>query len=179
MQRIAKLGIYSLMVAAMLLKASVLEAQSPKDSAPIPTQILSAKKIFISNAGQDGFGGFSGTPDRTYNQFYSAMKTWGQYELVSTPTDADLVLKISFGIQAVGANVIKGDSIGTGYAPRFRLLILDPKTHFTLWAFTQHVQWALLAGNRDKNFDQGMTSLVSDLKKLAGAAPSTTDSAKN
>ena len=42
------------------------------------------------------------------------MKTWGQYELVSAPTDADLVLEISFGVQAVGANVIKGDSIGTG-----------------------------------------------------------------
>jgi hypothetical protein len=93
------------------------------------------------------------------------MKTWGQYELVSAPTDADLVLEMSFGVQAEGANVIKGDGIGAGYAPRFRLLILDPDTHFTLWAFTQHVQWALLAGNRDKNFDQGMTSLVNDLKK--------------
>jgi hypothetical protein len=179
MSRLFKLKVHFAILAASLLLAAVLQAQPPKDAAPIPAQIGAAKKVFISNAGQDDLGGFSGGQDRTYNQFYAAMKTWGQYELVSTPADADLVLDISFAVQAVGANVIKGDSIGTGYAPRFRLLVLDPKTHFTLWAFTDHVPWALFAGNRDKNFDQGIVNLLDDLKKLAGRSPSAADSTKN
>jgi hypothetical protein len=48
-----------------------------------------------------------------------------------------------------------------------------------LLAGVHPVQWALLAGNRDKNFDQGMTSLVNDLKKRLAQRPLSTDSAKN
>ena len=155
-----------------LLTIRFPQAQSPNTPAPIPAQIVAAKKVFISNAGQDGLGGFSGDPDRAYNQFYSAMKSWGQYELVSSPADADLVFEVSFEVQAIGASVIKGDTVGTGYAPRFRLLILDPKTHFTLWTLTEHINWARLAANRDKDFDQGLTTLVADLKRLANQSSS-------
>jgi|SRR5579863_2826568 len=179
MSKIAKLGIDCAVLAIVFLTTSALNAQSSKDAAPIPAQITSARKVFISNAGQDGLGGFSGDPDRAYNQFYAAVKSWGQYDLVSAPADADLVFEIGFDVPAVGANVVKGDSIGPGYAPQFKLRILDPKTHITLWAFTQHVQWALLAGNRDKNFDQGMASLVTDLKKFAAPSPAAANSTKN
>ena len=43
---------------------------------------------------------------------------------------------------------------------------LDPKTHLTLWALTEHLTRALLKGNRDKDFDQAMANLVDGLKKL-------------
>jgi hypothetical protein len=168
MLKITKPTFFAAVLIIAVLAAVALNAGQPKDAAPIPVQITAAKKVFISNAGQDDLGGFSPDPDRTYNRFYSAVKTWGQYQLVSAPADADLVFEISFGVQAVGTNVVKGDSVGTGYAPSFRLTILDPKTHFTLWTFNQHVQWAILAGNRDKNFDQGMADLMSGLKKLTG-----------
>jgi hypothetical protein len=52
MHRIAKLEVCSLLVATMLVAASVLEAQSPKDSAPIPIQILSAKKVLFLTLGR-------------------------------------------------------------------------------------------------------------------------------
>ena len=32
----------------------------------------------------------------TYNEFYAAMKSWGRYELVSSPADADMVFEIRF-----------------------------------------------------------------------------------
>ena len=143
-------------------------------SAPIPSQILNAKKIFISNGGQEGvprLGTFSGEPERTYDQFYAAMKDWGHYELVSAPSDADLILEVSFAVPAAGS---AGSNVF--YEPRFRLLILDPKTHFTLWAFNENVDWAILAGNRNKNFDQGMTNLMNDFEKLAGQPIVATDS---
>jgi hypothetical protein len=167
MMRIIKLAFFSVALIVAVLAVPAMNAQQPKAAAPIPAQITAAKKVFISNAGQDDLGGF-GEPDRTYNQFYSAVKSSGLYQLVSIPADADLVFEISFGVQAVGTNVIKGDSVGTPYAPSFRLVIFDPKTHFPLWTFNQHVQWAILAGNRDKNFDQGIAELVTNLKRLAG-----------
>jgi len=175
--RVSRSSGFLVAVVVTLLIAPVLEAQQPKAAAPIPAQITAAKKVFISNAGQDDLGGF-GDPDRTYNQFYSAIKSSGQYQLVSTPADADLVFEISFAVQAVGTNVIKGDSVGTPYAPSFRLVIFDPKTHFPLWTFNQHVQWAILAGNRDKNFDQGIAELMTSLKKLAGEPTSVQAAAK-
>ena len=160
--------------ALVLFSACTLYAKDRRApaSAPIPSQILDAKKIFISNGGQEGvprLGTFSGEPERTYNQFYAAIKDWGRYELVSAPSDADLILEVSL---AVPAGIFKGDP----YVPRFRLLVLDPKTHFTLWAFIENVDWAILAGNRNKNFDQGMTNLVNDFEKLASQPMVATDS---
>jgi len=160
--------------ALVLFSACTLQAKDRRApaSAPIPSQILNAKKVFISNGGQEGvpgIGNFSGEPERTYNQFYAAIKDWGRYELVSAPSDADLILEVSL---AVPAGIFKGDP----YVPRFRLLVLDPKTHFTLWAFIENVDWAILAGNRNKNFDQGMTNLVNDFEKLASQPMVATDS---
>jgi hypothetical protein len=169
---ITKSAFFAAVFAVTSLAAPALDAQPPKDAAPIPAQITAAKKVFISNAGQDDLGGFGGDPGRTYDQFYSAVKSWGQYQLVSSPSDADLVFEISFGVQTAGTTVMSGESVGNGYVPSFRLVILDPKTHFPLWTFNQHVQWGGRAGNRDKNFDQGIADLMTGLKKLTGGPSS-------
>lgn len=74
-----------------------LRAQTPADPplAPVPTQILTAKRVFISNVSGD-FPVPAGTPDLTYDEFYSDRKRWGRFELVSAPADSDLVFKIRF-----------------------------------------------------------------------------------
>jgi hypothetical protein len=48
------------------------------------------------------------------------------------------------------------------------LVILDPGTRVILWVFTEHIEHALLQGNRDKNFDQSLNFLVNDLRNVAG-----------
>src|ERR1700674_1223893 len=114
---------------AVLLPLS-LWAQQPEETpaAPVPAQIGIAKRIFISNAGEEAFfllpkdAIYRGGPNRAYNQFYAAMKSWGRYELVSAPADADLIFDIGFTDK---------------YEIRFlvsqlRLLMLDPKTHVAL-----------------------------------------------
>ena len=113
--------------------------------APLPAQIVNAKRIFISNAGDDNRdGAYNGGTDRAYNQFYAAMKSWGHYELASAPADADLIFEISFVIPAGFENGPPSTSWGAGqvdfkgsvyvHDPQFRLVIFDPKTHITLWA---------------------------------------------
>jgi hypothetical protein len=61
---------------------------------------------------------------------------------------------------------------------QFRLRIVDLKTHVLLWAIGEHVEPAKLQGNRDKNFDQAMASLVNDVKSIAEQPQASTDSAK-
>ena len=96
-----------LCLAILLLQVSALTAQQSKavPTAPIPPQILAAKKVFIANAGGDEMTGddqrFSGGPDRAYNEFYAAMKSWGRFEIVNSPADADLLLEIKQYVSAV------------------------------------------------------------------------------
>src|ERR1035441_8663261 len=91
-----RLAAASLGIAILLPLVPALLAQAP--AAPIPSQILTAKKVFISNAGGEYDAGiWSGGRERSYNEFYAAMKSWGRYELVSSPGDADLVFQVGLG----------------------------------------------------------------------------------
>jgi hypothetical protein len=146
---------------------SGLGAQQPKGAppGPVPPQIASAHKAFISNAGGESFENvidqtvFNGGPDRPYNQFYASMKNWDRYELVPTPGDADLIFEISWVLSDTG---LKLPVLG-----QLRLAVIDPKTHATLWNFTEYVRGAMLLSNRDKNFDQAMTTIANRMKLLA------------
>jgi hypothetical protein len=151
------------------------QPQSEAATAAVPAPIVSAKRVFISNAGGgcSPFGTvlFSGGPIRPYNQFSAALKAWGRYELVAAPADADLVFEISTTCPA-GIVGVSGGTGGSTYDPQLRLVILDVKTHFTLWGITEHVGMVILQSNRDKNFDRAMKELVDDLKSLAAGTSS-------
>jgi len=151
-----RLAIASLGFAMILSPVAALFAQS----APLPSQIVAARKVFISNTGS-GFdsNSWSGGPDRIYNEFYAAMKSWGRYELVSAPSDADLVLDV---------NVIRDSVVW-----QFKLEILDPKTRIVLWTQYEPIKITVSQKTRDKNFDDTINKLVEDLKALTAqpAAP--------
>jgi hypothetical protein len=146
--------------------------------APVPSQIISARKVFISNA-----GGVFFLPDvdsnQAYDKFYDAVKSGGRYQPVLAPADADLVLEIRFSYELLpGAYNARGDSGG----PQLRLVILDPKNNVLLWALSRQV--AASAGphykeKRATNFDQAINALVGDLNLLASqTAPATGSTAK-
>lgn len=174
-KRVRTLIIGSAVTLALALAPMWTLAQQRADQAPVPAAIAAAKRIFISNAGGGcspfGESAFSGDSNRPYDQFYAAVKSWGRYELAAAPADADLDFELRFSCPAAGENVVKGGSLGPMYDPQFRLLILDVRTRLVLWGITQHVQPAMLEGNRDKNFDRAMTALMSSLKLLV-AGPS-------
>lgn len=122
---------------------------------------------------------FSGGSERAYDNFYAAMKTWGKYELVGSPTDADLLVEIELSSPR-GGPAIATMSVAEAppYDPQFRVTIRDAKSNALLWTVIEHVQWAILHGNRDKNFDLAMTRLVSDVQGLAARAATATTAAK-
>jgi hypothetical protein len=176
------MNILRLSLAIVVLHNSILAAQQPKQvpPAPIPAQILVAKKVFVANAGGEApwkdNAQFNGGVDRSYSQFYGALKTWGRYELVGAPADADLLFEIQFTVLSVAGDAAEGIG-GRPYDPQFRLIIRDPKTSALLWAFTEHVPWAILQGNRDKNFDRTLDRIMSDAKGLTIQSPAAPDRA--
>lgn len=56
------------------------------------------------------------------------------------------------------------------YDSQFHLAIRDVKTHETLWGLTEHAQTAILQGNRDKNFEQALGGILSELRRITGPA---------
>jgi hypothetical protein len=153
---------------AALMFSTILPtfAQDQTQSAPIPSQILTAKKIFISNAGADAdvITTFQrmGQSRLPYERFYSEMKKWGRYELVSAPADADLVFEIRFSAPISSCN----EKL-TVYMPQYGLSIVDVRTHFTLWSLAEPVQPAYRKVTFEKNLDQGMASLMANLKQIS------------
>ena len=153
--RITGLGI-SIIALAIAVFAGSASAQQPGDSvaAPVPSPIFTAKTLFISNASGEILLP-AGTPDLTYNEFCAAMKNWGRYKIVSSPADADLVFEIRFV------------STGSGQTFQFRSVVLDPKSHVILWAFSENVRQAGNLKTSRKYFDEAMAALVGDLTNLA------------
>jgi hypothetical protein len=135
----------------------------PFTDAPVPSQIVSAKRVFVANLTGNVMTGLSGGPDRSYNQFYAALKTWGKFKLTSMPADADLVLEIRMVI----LRRIPEDRPPNLTA--LRLTIRDPKTNVALWRLDQPIEPAVWEKNQEKNYNLAMTALLNRLKALTEA----------
>jgi hypothetical protein len=154
-----------------------LNAQQPTPSlavAPVPSQLMSAKTVFISNAGADSGlfpHPFTGDQDRAYNQFYANVESWGRYELVSTPADADLVFELQLTAPAGPANADKQKG-ASDPLPMLRLVIYDRPTHYVLWVLTESIEPAALQKTHDHNFDEAVYRLVLGAGRLTRSLPS-------
>jgi hypothetical protein len=126
-------------------------------AAPVPLPILEGKKAFISFELGDvsSFPSvYSGGPERAYNEFYKGMQTWGRYQLVADPKDADVVFAIRFV-----------DSPGLAI-PQIRLGISDPHGGISLWGFAEEINAAFLKKNRDSAFSATIDQVINDVKLL-------------
>jgi hypothetical protein len=106
-------------------------------------------------------GQVSAAVPTAYDGLYSALKDWGRFELVLTPSDADLV----FQIRVVCPSIKEGH-------PVLELQILDPKTRIALWGFSENAGPAELQKNRDTNFEHALTRLIQDVRALFARADS-------
>ena len=165
---------FGLVVCAALFSsvAAIAQQAVPVTAGPVPSAILAAKKIFVSNAGGDSGlfpSPFSGGPSRGYSQFYAGLKAAGQYQLVSDPADADLVLELQLTAPNGPTNGSKVNG-SSDPVPMFRLVVYDAKTHFVLWALTQSIEVAYLQKTHDHNFYGALDSLLLEFEALSGKA---------
>ena len=147
--------------------------QCPRGRSPRPS---AAQKIFIANAGMDAFSlqAFRGArPQRRQRLRFPLRRRQklAQYQLVSSPADADLVLEIR--VTAPLTNV--GDHAtwdfqhilaNTTWQFQTDLVIRDAKSHFLLWTVTEPVRPANLAGTWRKNIATANAAVAGDLKSL-------------
>jgi hypothetical protein len=151
-------------VAAVVPVAGAQQAANPAP-APIPSQIITAKKVFIANGES---GAILGIPNLTYNEFYPQIKSWGKYELVLNPADADLIFEIRAGAAVAGS--IRASTVLCASFATIRLEILDPRTGIVIWGFTEYVQTANRNTTARTNYDKAVSAVVTDVRDLAAAA---------
>ena len=108
-------------------------APAPSPPSDVITKVTAAKKIFVSNAGEnvpfahDIHGGVN----TAYSEFYAALKQWGYFRLVDSPARADLIFEIRGfeeleDIDHAGRGRQNKDYTVTQYPPMLYLSILDP-----------------------------------------------------
>ena len=169
-------GLSLCLVLPCWVAAPAQQAAPPQQAAsiaPIPPQLLSAKTVFISNAGGDSGlfpHPFTGDPDRAYNEFHAGVVSWGRYELVATPAEADLVFEIQLTAPSGPSNADKSKG-ASDPLPMLRLVIYDRPTHYILWALTESIAPADRQKAHDHNFDEAVAALVLDAGRLTKSLP--------
>ena len=152
-----------LAVATLLTQVALAQSsQMVVSPAPVPTQILTAKKVFVANA--PGDPNSLGGPNRAYNEFYAAAKNWGHYEIVSSVAEADLVFAISFTSSIFSVSGSSSTGCSSSDAQYLRLEILDAKTGVPLWWFAQFVS----GFHSSASFTRSIGTLIDDLKNITG-----------
>jgi hypothetical protein len=157
---------------ALLLLALTISTHAQRSSvvagintvhAPVPEPILKGQRAFISyelgavTAFPDKW---SGGPERAYSEFYSQMQTWGRYQLVSDPKDADII----FAVRLVAEEAY----------PQIRLGVSDPQG-ISLWGFVEAIDPAIFKKHRDASLSATVKLLVGDLQTLVGPGESDGD----
>lgn len=134
--------------------------------APIPAPILSAHTIFLANGGADPVSAQAfqkaGQVNEPYASVYTALQSWGHWQLVSSPDGADLILTARFSAPVTGYE--KGMPLT--YAPQLDLTLADGTSHTALWTLTQPVKGAFRKANWEKNYADGVAGILAQLKAL-------------
>jgi hypothetical protein len=167
----------TLVLLLVCLLSLAVEAKHRDDVplAPLPTPILQAKKVFLTNGGGSNLA---------YDAFYSAMQTWGRYEIVGSPDAADVVIELAYRVEDHGTRVWSTANTYTGQTdvhsremidPQLVLTIYDAKTRESLWSTTDHRRLARLKRNREKETINSAERLVEMLKGRVASTPPQAD----
>jgi hypothetical protein len=146
----------------------------------VVAKVTAAKKVFVSNAGADDsfMHDIPGGPNGTYNELYASLKQWGYFQLVDSPSQADLIFEIRSSLiiheyVKPGGNVnIASDKI-EAYIPIFTLSIFEASTHDPVYSI---VMPAGRGSNKAKGaiaFTQSIGVLTDKIKALV-AVPAPT-----
>src|SRR5450631_3534070 len=110
----------------VLISLTTFAAKSRKDvpPAPLPTVVVNAKKIFLTNGGGSNLA---------YDSFYSEMKQWGKYEIVGSPEEADLIIELAFRVEHGGTRIWSSSNTYDGTTQVHSAQIVDPQLTLTIF----------------------------------------------
>jgi hypothetical protein len=153
----------ALITSTLLVTPLFVRAQT---GVPVPSQLSTAHTAFLaSGAASAGGARQSLIAQMIYTSTYKALVADGQYRLAAAPSQAELSMIVSTDMAY--SDVTNGSSIAF---PFLRLDIYDTATHSLLWTLEEPVRGAWREKSFQKNIDDAVALLVSDLKTLAAGS---------
>jgi hypothetical protein len=165
MNALIRRPLLSLCLLLPLLTVACLRVAPPPSPPPSPdviARVTSAKKIFLSNGGEEQqfVKNIPGGPNEAYNELYASLKQWGRFQLVASPAQADLIFEIRGMERSAEVAGNPGSPQGVTYFLAFlNLSILDPSTKDSLYVITI---WA----GRDTTIPKGKIAFTRSIGTL-------------
>jgi hypothetical protein len=153
---------------AIVSKEGLAAKRKDVPLAPLPAKIVAAKKVFVANGGGN---------DLAYDALYAAIKEWPRYEIVDSPSTADIIMEIRYVMENEGTRVWSTTNASTGATnvhsrqivdPQLVLTIFDSLSKEALWSTVEHRRLARLEKNREKETINAAQKLVDNLKARLG-----------
>jgi hypothetical protein len=140
----------------LLAVAPGLSAQATPSH--IPTQIASARTVFLSNNLRAPLA----DTDKIFNEIYAGVQQQNRFTIVTDPQTADLLLQFSLV-----------NSEGPGVVQTITLQIIDPKTQVILWSVSDAGQTKAIYGSKDRDLNKYdvVDSVLAYLKIISGPQP--------
>ena len=141
--------------------------------APLPAAIVHARKMFLLNGQTTGQDLTKNGNILAFDTLYADVKSWGKYELVDSPKDADIVIELqyrpysegsrSFGVYNPSSNTVQTRSVTVAGAD-FALVIYQATSKEQLWSVSDACGFARLVKNQQKEVIKSIGRLVEGLK---------------
>ncbi len=136
-------------------------AAANAQTAPVPSQLQTAKTAFLSAGGAPVLGNKANLVNNLdYQVMYKALTDDRRYRLVATPAEADLSMEVSIFYVP-----------GQFSSASLRLTIRDAKSQALLWIIDEPVDGAYRQKTFEKNLDKACEKVIIDLKALGNSIP--------
>jgi len=167
-RRPANIG--ALPLALLLGSFALAQGKLPRrdvPEAPLPAVVVNAKRVFLLNGQTTSEFLTRNGNALAFDSLYADMRSWGKYELVDSPRDADIVIELQYRPHLVGSgsfgtyNTMTTRNLG---AADFALVIYEAKSKNQLWSVTDACRAALRVKNQQKEVVKSIGWLVKDLR---------------
>jgi hypothetical protein len=173
---------HRLCLVLLLVMAAPAKDKKEIPKAPLPSQVLTAKEVFISKGvGSTAFtvkGGF----DLAFDAFYSDMKSWGRFTITDKPEDADLLMQVSYTAASGGTHVYSSTNTYTNQTTVYSsqildlsltLVVYDSHSRTELWSTSVEPGTARRKKNQEKEMIKAGETLVTNLRERMDISPPT------
>jgi bifunctional ADP-heptose synthase (sugar kinase/adenylyltransferase) len=160
-----------MLISLSLLSQSAFAANKKvAPEAPMPALIVRSHKVFLANAGGSTLA---------FDEFYAQIKSWGRYQLVGSPSEAEIVLELTYAVVDQGEHVWSSTSAYSGKtrvhsaretSRELQLSIYDAKNKDLLWATTDNPR-ARFGNHQEEELVRSADRLSGDLRIRVEAAP--------
>lgn len=164
----------------LVVMAATAKDKNEIQKAPLPSQLLTAKKVFVSKGvGATAFtveGGF----DLAFDAFYSDIRSWGRYVVTDKPEDADLIMEVSYTAASGGTHVYSSTNTYTNQTTvyssqllnlQLTLVVYDSHSKTELWSTSVAPGTARRKKNQEKEMITAGESLVTNLRNRMNISP--------